>query len=86
MFEQKLTVYSPFSEKSSATKSFAAELLFHIGSYSVGHPIPYQNSHGIYAAATASSTAGSIFATLIFFPHTRFKPTQNISMDPTSDR
>ena len=45
-----------------------------------------QNVHGRYAATTAKSTAGSMLATRIILPHTRFMPTQNIRMDPMSDR
>ena len=42
--------------------------------------------NGRYAAKTASSTAGIIFATRNFFPHTRLTPTQKISTDPIRDR
>ena len=42
--------------------------------------------HGKYAAPIASNTAGSIFATLTFFPQTRFTPTQKINIDPISER
>lgn len=41
---------------------------------------------GIKAAATASTTAGSMLATLIFFPQTRFSPTQKINIDPIKER
>ena len=40
----------------------------------------------MYAAITATISAGSIFATLTFLPQTRFTPTQKINTDPTSDR
>ena len=44
------------------------------------------NSRYSSAAITASTTAGSIFATLIFLPHTRFNPTQKIKIDPINER
>ena len=39
---------------------------------------------GSTAARYASSSAGSIFATRIFFSHMRFNPTQKIRIEPTS--
>ena len=45
-----------------------------------------QNAIGKKEAATARTTAGSRFATRIFFPHIRFTPTQKIHTLPTSDR
>ena len=38
------------------------------------------------AAATASTTAGSILATWSFLPHTRLTPTQKIRMEPIMER
>ena len=35
---------------------------------------------------TAMTTAGSRFATLTFFPHTRLIPTQKIRIEPIRDR
>ena len=40
----------------------------------------------MYAAATARITDGSMFATFIFLPQTRFTPMQKISTEPMSDR
>ena len=38
------------------------------------------------AASAARKTAGRKFATLTFFPKSRFNPTQKMSTDPTKER
>ena len=43
-------------------------------------------SHPTNAIPTATTIAGSRFATLIFLPHTRLTPTQKIKIEPTKDR
>ncbi len=53
---------------------------------SLNEVFDYQNDSGKYAAITASITDGSIFATRIVFPQTRFTPTQKINTEPISDK
>ena len=41
---------------------------------------------GRNASATAITMDGSRFATRTFLPHTRFRPTQKIRIEPISER
>ena len=45
-----------------------------------------QKFQGCFAAKIASKTAGSIFATLIFLPQTKFIPIQKIKTEPIKDK